>query len=735
MNIEFTSITVKNFRSYGNVSTTYEFYNGLDLITGTNGNGKTSLILHGIIFNLFGVGVNGENVDSLINNINKKNMEVELELLSNGKHYKIIRGRKPNKLEIYEDNSDTPKLSISAKADDLYIIETILGGIDKNIFLKLFTIQANNSDISIFRMSAADRRKLLESLFDLSVYSEMKTKNEENISLIELNKINIERDNKDLTNQLNILINNLSTTKKFIENLNFRYENDKKLKVQKEKEIKEFETNISKEIDKLNEDVKVLEEKLSKIDNKTLLSQKIFFENQIKLTNKQINDISVSTENIKTNISLLKDVKTQIKEVQSKLISKEDYEESKKNKELFTNKIKTGREEISKIDSKFKTEEQFLLSVGECAQGNREFLDCVKRKFGNDEYSKDEWNETLKPRLLNDIETKEREIKDFENKIKSYDLLMNNINIFNVNVEKFTKNIEDNLKVLITVSDITEKLGMNNYIELTNNRIIELSNQIKNHNLEIEKLNKEIELFRSLEKDISNINSNIKEKNKLNSNNLNKDLVNINDSMIKTNSDIKESEKSLIQNEKDIILIESKIKENLVKIDNTKIELESKVEVSKFLKDEKIKYFIMKQSFPILKGEFNKILKRLFHGEIRVEIDNKFDISVYRNGDIQNFENFSEGEKKRLDLGFIFTVHEFLSQKNQIVVNLLVMDELLDSALDSVGTDTVIEYLNEMKLTRNIILVTHRAENIDHDRRFVINKDQRFSELVEVLEK
>lgn len=735
MNIEFTSITVKNFRSYGNVSTTYEFYNGLDLITGTNGNGKTSLILHGIIFNLFGVGVNGENVDSLINNINKKNMEVELELLSNGKHYKIIRGRKPNKLEIYEDNSDTPKLSISAKADDLYIIETILGGIDKNIFLKLFTIQANNSDISIFRMSAADRRKLLESLFDLSVYSEMKTKNEENISLIELNKINIERDNKDLTNQLNILINNLSTTKKFIENLNFRYENDKKLKVQKEKEIKEFETNISKEIDKLNEDVKVLEEKLSKIDNKTLLSQKIFFENQIKLTNKQINDISVSTENIKTNISLLKDVKTQIKEVQSKLISKEDYEESKKNKELFTNKIKTGREEISKIDSKFKTEEQFLLSVGECAQGNREFLDCVKRKFGNDEYSKDEWNETLKPRLLNDIETKEREIKDFENKIKSYDLLMNNINIFNVNVEKFTKNIEDNLKVLITVSEITEKLGMNNYIELTNNRIIELSNQIKNHNLEIEKLNKEIELFRSLEKDISNINSNIKEKNKLNSNNLNKDLVNINDSMIKTNSDIKESEKSLIQNEKDIILIESKIKENLVKIDNTKIELESKVEVSKFLKDEKIKYFIMKQSFPILKGEFNKILKRLFHGEIRVEIDNKFDISVYRNGDIQNFENFSEGEKKRLDLGFIFTVHEFLSQKNQIVVNLLVMDELLDSALDSVGTDTVIEYLNEMKLTRNIILVTHRAENIDHDRRFVINKDQRFSELVEVLEK
>ena len=74
MNIDFISVGVKNFRSYGNLLTKYEFNNGLDLVVGTNGNGKTSLILHGIVYALYGVGINGENIDTLINDVNKKNI-------------------------------------------------------------------------------------------------------------------------------------------------------------------------------------------------------------------------------------------------------------------------------------------------------------------------------------------------------------------------------------------------------------------------------------------------------------------------------------------------------------------------------------------------------------------------------------------------------------------------------------------------------------------------------------
>lgn len=732
MNIEFISIKVKNFRSYGNLPVEYEFYNGLDLITGTNGNGKTSLLLHGIIFNLFGTGINGENIDSLINNINKKNMVVELSLLANDVPYRIIRGRKPNILEIYENDSDTPKQSISAKADDAYIIENILGGIDKNIFLKLFAIQANNAETSIFRMSAADRRKLLESLFDLSIYTNMKTKNDENISILELDRISKDKENISLEQQLKILNNNVLSIEGFLKSIEERIKIDTNLKITKEKEIQEFETKTKLELEQLNLDLNKLIKEQSNIDIKDLEVKKDFFDKSKKQTNELIKSVNVCVSNITTNVNLLQNVKTQIAEIQKTLIEESKYNEIKELKNQYSNKIKTAREEITKIDSKFKSEEHFLLSVGECAKGNKEFLDCVKKKFGNNEYNKDEWDNTLKPRLSNDILTKEKEIKEFENSIKAYDLGNSNIKTFNQNLKIFSDNIMNSINELLSLTKITEKLTMNNFIELSNNKINEFNNLVKENEKDVELINKTIELHRSLTKDINNINNTIKEKSKLNSDNLNRDLTNIINSIDKSNKEIVINIEKSKQTKKDINEVNKNIDKNLKDLLLINDDLKAKQELSKFLKDEKIKYFIIKQSFPILKQEFNKILKRLFHGEIRVFIDNKFDITVQRNGEEQNFENFSEGEKKRLDLGFIFTVHEFLSQKNQISVNILIMDELLDSALDSVGTECVVDYLNEMKLTRNIILVTHRDENIDHNRRFIINKEKKFSIIKEI---
>ena len=117
----------------------------------------------------------------------------------------------------------------------------------------------------------------------------------------------------------------------------------------------------------------------------------------------------------------------------------------------------------------------------------------------------------------------------------------------------------------------------------------------------------------------------------------------------------------IVQKNKMLVDLNSKITTNTKLLQEVQEKLNAKIELGEFLKQEKIKYHIMQKSFPLLREEFNKILKRMFYGEIRVFIDNKFDITVVRNGIEKNFENFSEGEKKRLDLGFIFTIHEFLS--------------------------------------------------------------------------
>ena len=732
MNIEFISVGVKNFRSYGNVLTKYEFYNGLDVIIGTNGNGKTSLILHGIVYALYGVGVNGENVDTLINDMNKKNMLVELELLANGIHYKIIRGRKPNILEIYIDNNEEPKPTISVKEDDAYILETILGGIDKNVFLKLFAIQSNNQDTSIFRMSTDARRKLFESLFDLTIYSQMKIENDKNISnfkmdLIDLNKsIDTNRNNVKMINENILSINN------FIKSNESRIIEDNKIKDNKIKEIKVFEEETSKEIKILEKDAKKLEDKLSKINLKELEKTK----NELDKRNQEVlnikSTINASNNLLTNNIVEFKNLKEQLKDLEKKLLKDDYIEKITKDKVLYTEKINNAKKEISEITTKFKMEEKFLLDIGECANGNTEFLNCVKKKFGNDKYDKNEWENKVKPQFEKDIATRELEIAKYEKEINENNLVLNNIKNFNNNISKVSEEMKGSLDKLKNLASIEDKITMDNYIKLWESKLSLLDKEVDTNNVTIKKLSEEISSFKIIENDLINVRFNIKQKNKLNSDNLKKDLENVEKAILKSNEEIIKFKEDLVNKEKELKVIENKIVEEIKQIDELTIKLNAKVELADFLKQEKIKYHIMQKSFPLLREEFNKILKRMFYGEIRVFIDNKFDITVVRNGIEKNFENFSEGEKKRLDLGFIFTIHEFLSQKNQINTNILIMDELLDSALDSEGTEAVVDYLNEIKLTRNIILITHRNENFEYDRKFVIKKENRFSVVKEI---
>ncbi len=731
MNIDFISVGVKNFRSYGNLLTKYEFNNGLDLVVGTNGNGKTSLILHGIVYALYGVGINGENIDTLINDVNKKNMLVELELLSNGIHYKIIRGRKPNILEIYVDGSEEPKPTISMKEDDAYILENILGGIDKNIFLKLFAIQSNNQETSIFRMSTDARRKLFESLFDLTIYSQMKVENDKNISNFKMDIIDFNKSLDADTNSVKMINENILSIENFIKSNENRIIEDNKIKDNKIKEIKVFEEETLKELKILEKEANELEVKLSKINLKDLENKRKALDTRNQEIINIKSKINASNELLSKNILEFKSKNEELKKLEKDLLTNEYIDKITKEKTLYTEKINNAKREISEISTKFKMEEKFLLDIGECANGNTEFLNCVKKKFGNDKYDKQEWEEKVKPQFEKDIATREVEIKKYETEISKNAILVNNINNIKSSINKINEEMKEALLKLNELN-FSEKLTSNNFLKLWEEKVITFDKEIEENNININKFNEEISSFKVIENALVNVRYNIKQKNKLNSDSLKIDLENIEKSIIKSNEDIIKQKEEIVQKNKMLVDLNSKITTNTKLLQEIQEKLNAKIELGEFLKQEKIKYHIMQKSFPILREEFNKILKRMFYGEIRVFIDNKFDITVVRNGLEKNFENFSEGEKKRLDLGFIFTIHEFLSQKNQINTNILIMDELLDSALDSEGTEAVVDYLSEIKLTRNIILITHRNENIEYDRKFVLKKEARFSVIKEV---
>ena len=104
MHIEFIKVTGKNFLSIGNSPLELQLNSySKSLIIGKNGSGK-SVWLDLIIFVLFGKAYRNINKSALINSVNGKQCETEIEFTINEKHYKIIRNIKPEKFEIYIDD-------------------------------------------------------------------------------------------------------------------------------------------------------------------------------------------------------------------------------------------------------------------------------------------------------------------------------------------------------------------------------------------------------------------------------------------------------------------------------------------------------------------------------------------------------------------------------------------------------------------------------------------------------
>ena len=102
--IEFKYVRWKNFLSTGNQFVEIQLdKNPTTLIIGENGAGK-STILDALCFGLFGKPFRMILKNQLINSVNNSSTTVEVEFNVGTRHYKVIRGIKPNKFEIYQNN-------------------------------------------------------------------------------------------------------------------------------------------------------------------------------------------------------------------------------------------------------------------------------------------------------------------------------------------------------------------------------------------------------------------------------------------------------------------------------------------------------------------------------------------------------------------------------------------------------------------------------------------------------
>jgi hypothetical protein len=130
------------------------------------------------------------------------------------------------------------------------------------------------------------------------------------------------------------------------------------------------------------------------------------------------------------------------------------------------------------------------------------------------------------------------------------------------------------------------------------------------------------------------------------------------------------------------------------------------------LKDNGIKANIIKQYVPIINASVNKYLT-VMGFFVKFTINENFEESMAsRYLDDYKYTNFSEGEKKRIDLAIMLTWREIAKKKNSMSTNLLIFDEIVDGAMDAEGVDSFLKIVNNLE-NQNVIIISHNQTLIE----------------------
>jgi DNA repair exonuclease SbcCD ATPase subunit len=152
--------------------------------------------------------------------------------------------------------------------------------------------------------------------------------------------------------------------------------------------------------------------------------------------------------------------------------------------------------------------------------------------------------------------------------------------------------------------------------------------------------------------------------------------------------------------------------------------------VHDLLKDTGVKSRIIKKYLPLINKQVNKYL-RMMDFYINFNLNENFDevINTPLCSDF-SYSSFSEGQKQRINLALLFAWREIARIKNSTNVNLLILDEVFDSSLDSTGTEDFLKIIKHQIKDSNTFVISHK-ENIQDrfDTVIEFRKKGNFSEL------
>lgn len=469
--VNFKSLSIKNFLSVGDTPVCINFQSGVNVITGINydkedsknGVGK-STIVDALYFALFGATIREINKDLIVNSYTQKKCEIELlfETINNGttNTYTIKRSLNPTKCFLFKNNTDITRSTLQKTNEHIQKIIQSTGKIFQNS-----VIMTINNTVPFMAQSKIDKRKFIESVLNLEIFSEMLAyaRDEHN---------DLKREYEVLFTKIQTLEKNYTLNK---QQLDF-FEDNKKKKIEElEIKINDFQTkilNLKKEITNLPDNAEQI-----------LLTKQQELNKDLKDLEKKHRDVYQKNTDIKTNLRHLQEQLTEINKVGSicttcqRPYSDNDLKHKEENAQIIKTKILSFYENKKTIDTELQVIDE-QQSVKETEIKEIETKITKLRNLVNHNI-----NTETKINLINDSirdteQEKQKTISQTNNVLeKAVTDLQNELEAGKENLKKQ----DHNLNVLECVKFVVSEEGVKSYIV---SKILKILNSRLAHYLE-----------------------------------------------------------------------------------------------------------------------------------------------------------------------------------------------------------------------------------------------------------
>ena len=721
--IDLKKIIIKNFLSIGNDPVEISFHSGLNIITGVNkdsndranGVGK-STIYDAIYFVIYGEILRDIGNKNVSNKFTKKGAAIRLEFSvdSDGvvDEYTITRQLSPSKVFLVKNNEDITLDSI--ENTDVKINNII--GMTSDVF-KSCVMMGMNSMIPFLAKKKIDKKKFIEGLFDLEVFSKILKDSREASNQLSTNIHNLSLRINDINNDI---ASNKERSEAFLLDIKTKLAEYEKKNFEINQKILDTNKQIANLVN-LNEKDEILEitekkKQLSDVlvrNNNTLdeiISNKVKLSSNISILKKKIQD------NIELNAKKQKLVKEYSEFCNTTVLSDEKFietinvltlnnTENEKKIEELTKNVQKIVEKIVELQSKIKYNEEKIKNVvsdGTCPTCLRPITEEDKNKilFTVDEYkssiekfkSNIQQLEAKKLEFVNVINEHKKTIIDNNKSIDS-----NKTNISNVKNNVYKKQILEKNISDIKIDDAQD-----------DSKIKELENLLSELNVKETDIKKSTITTRTM---IENLDVRMTE---IQNNRVKIDALKRVYSQYSDMSDDLKREKDSIKNKINPFdeILKKKIEDASI-LNKTLEEYNKEKYIHEKLKfiasEEGVKSFLMKKLLGLLNSKISEYLVKLGN-HANCSFNEFFEESITNIKGLEcEYNNFSGAERKSIDLACMFAFMDILRLRGTVQFNCLFFDELFDSSVDAQGIELIVNILDDRckKYDEKIYVISH----------------------------